>query len=77
MTIKHKIKLILSDFNGKLSLVSKSIKYRKEIKELEWIRNKKKDLTLEMLGLQRTVPDSEEIRILQAKLSILDELIKF
>lgn len=73
--MKHKILLLFAKLSWKIELIENAIKYRKEIKELEWIRNKKKDLTLEMLGLQRLNQDSEEIRLIQAKLSILNEII--
>ena len=73
--MRHKIKLFFAKLRWKIELVEKAIKYRKEIKELEWLREKKKDLTLEMLGLQRLNQDSEEIRIIKAKLSILSEII--
>ena len=74
MTIKHKIKLKISNFFYYLSLVPKAIVYRKEIKELRVIEKKKRDLTFRMLEIQRTIPDNDETKEIKAKLSILNEI---
>jgi len=76
MSILHKVKFKIANIKRFFVLIEAAIKYRKEIKEVDFIFKKKKELTMRMLEIQRNIENNSEIQEIKAKLDILNKLIK-
>lgn len=75
MTLTHRIKLISAKFRWFSQTVFDAAKYRKEIKEVSFIKKRRNELMMALLAEKRLVEDSDKIKELRAKISILSELL--
>lgn len=73
--LKHKIKLFIFNIKKYIKIVEEAKKYKKEIKEVKYLHEKKRKLTLEMLKLDRTSDNVDQHRIIKAQLNIINEII--